>query len=185
MPDLHTRLTELVTATEEAARACPPWPWTVNDCEQVMAADDILVADAFALSTRQTEAVARFIAGNDPGAVLRRCVADRRILERHNFDPTWADWPSQATACHGCGVSGDCDWPVTDNLNDCPELLDMAAAYGLDAEQIAALDRPQPPERQPGPPIADTLRALYAQLDRVLAERRDVPPTFRGPNWKG
>jgi len=55
----------------------------------------------------------------------------------------------------------------------------------LTAEQIAALDRPQPPERQPGPPIADTLRALYAQLDRVLAERRDVPPTFRGPNWKG
>src|SRR5690606_22258896 len=58
----------------------------------------------------------------DPTPLLRRCEADRRILARHNVDPAQSDSWLFAAACHGCGTEGDCDDPVTDNLNDCPEL---------------------------------------------------------------
>ena len=109
----------------------------------------------------------------NPSNALRRCEADRRILNRHRLDPDayWLD----AAMCHGCGVMGDCDDPVTDNLNDCPELLDLAHAHGLTPEILATLDRPKKGERpEPrsfriGPPARPT---------------SSVPPGLRGPNWK-
>ena len=109
----------------------------------------------------------------NPANALRRCEADRKILARHRLNPDayWLD----AAMCHGCGVMGDCDDPVTDNLNDCPELLDLGHAHGLTAEILATLDRPQRGERpEPvafriGPPTRPT---------------SSVPPGLRGPNWK-
>lgn len=103
-------------------------------------------------------------------AVRLRCEADRRILARHRLATAWAGW-SCDNACHGCGTSGDCDDPVTDNLNDCPELLDLAHAHGITPEILASLDRPQPSPRpavKPRGPDPDTSR---------------VPVALRGPNW--
>lgn len=133
--------------------------------------------------TKQVERVERSVEedvlpSGDPAAVLRRCEADRRILARHALDPEKAyDWVD-ATMCAGCGTYSDCDWPVTDNLNDCPELLDLAHAHGITDEILASLDRPQPPEpkrrnRRPQLGLADILR-----------DPTDVPPALRGPNWK-
>ncbi|MCX5176750.1 DUF6221 family protein [Streptomyces virginiae] len=177
MPDLHEWISQKIDAAEQRAQACPPWPWTFDaDWEEVKAADGIVVADVFALSGRQLRATGEFIAANDPAAALRRCTADRKILARHNVNPAWADWPSQAVACYGCGVESDCDWPVTENINDCPELLDIAEGYGLTADEHAQLDRPAPPPRKTctsgktlGQAIADVFDEFTAvQLDETF-----------------
>lgn len=105
----------------------------------------------------------------NPTAVLRRCEADRRILARHTLATEWT-WSFDAP-CTGCGVSGYDDAPNTDNVNDCPELLDLGYAHGLTDEILASLDRPVlPPRPAPKPrgPLPDTSR---------------VPAALRGPNW--
>lgn len=183
MPDLHTWLTEQITAAEHTAQqaSAAGADWGVD----LPAAR---VTAAHGLVAKTTGKWAWHIAAHDPAAILRRCAADRRILARHNVNPDWADWPSQAAACHGCGVYSDCDWPVTDNLNDCPELLDMAHAYGLDDDQLAQLDRPQPPHVEPRyGSIAEAWDAMTRQMDaliRATIPTSAVPPALRGPNWK-
>lgn len=142
MPDLHDWISQQIDAAEQRSQACPPWPWTFDaDEDAVLAADGIQVADAFALSSRQQRAIGEFIAANDPAAALRRCAADRKILARHRVEPTYGRdvW---ATACASCGTEGYADDPATENINDCPELLDLAEGYGLTSETLAQLDRP-------------------------------------------
>ncbi|MFD9069165.1 hypothetical protein [Streptomyces lasiicapitis] len=115
----------------------------------------------------------------DPAPLLRRCEADRRILARHNTDPAKAEW-SEATACKGCGTYGDCDWPETENINDCPELLDLGYAHGLTEEILAGLDRPQPPE--PTPAQKRRLRERARLIVPVTTS--DVPEALRGTRRK-
>jgi hypothetical protein len=117
----------------------------------------------------------------DPTPLLRRCEADRRILARHNVDPARADDPLDATACKGCGTYGDMDLAETDNLNDCPELLDLAHAHGITPDILASLDRPTPPEAKP----RDGRRlGLGDSLATPPITTADVPAALRGPNWK-
>jgi hypothetical protein len=176
--DLHQWITQQVERVEALAHKCPPSPWRYDlDEEQVIAADDITVAEVFALSGRQLRATGGHIALHDPDAALRRCEADRRILARHRMDPAMADFRLYATACEGCGTTGDCDDPVTENVSDCPELLDLAHAHGITDDILAALDRPQPP-----PPRRRTSPQLG--LSDILRDPTDVPPALRGPNWK-
>lgn len=82
-------------------------------------------------------------------AIRRRCEADRRILARHRIDSDAADSSLFATACEGCGTEGECYDPATENINDCPELLDLGHAHGLTDEILTGLDRPQPPNPTP------------------------------------
>ncbi len=113
----------------------------------------------------------------DPTPLLRRCEADRRILARHRLDPDVTYEP----ACEGCGTYGDMGLSNVDNLNDCPELLDLAHAHGITPEVLAGLDQPTPPERKPstGPRLG---------LGDILATppitTSDVPEALRGPRWK-
>lgn len=109
--------------------------------------------------------------------VRLRCEADRRILARHRLAVEWT-WQHDP-ACHGCGTSGDCDDPVTENLNDCSELLDLAHAHGITPEILASLDRPKPPP----PRKPDTGPSLGHWLN-VPTRPADIPPALRGPNWK-
>lgn len=112
----------------------------------------------------------------DPAPLLRRCDADRRILARHTLDP---DVPWEP-ACKGCGTYSDMDLSTTDNLNECPELLDLAHAHGITEAELAALDRPQPPERS-----ARTNRLGLADiLATPPVTTSDVPAALRGPRWK-
>lgn len=128
---------------------------------------------------------AEHIAAWDPATVLRRCEADRKILARHTLNPD-AIW-YEAAMCHGCGTEDEMCYPRTENLNDCPELLDLGHAHGLTDEILASLDRPQEGERpEPsGPPlIPDALaEAMYGPIIRMAM--REVPPSLRGPKWKG
>jgi len=149
VPDLHGWITQQIDAVETLAREQESSLW------QVALGDDSVAA-----------------------GVLRRCAADRRILERHRLNPD-AIW-YEAAMCDGCGTEGEMAYPVTGNLNDCPELLDLAHAHGLTPEILATLDRPQEGERpEPGPGIRiGTLRVAD------LMEMSEVPPALRGPNWK-
>lgn len=178
MPDLHAWISAKVTAVEAAAQACPPWPWRYDaDQDAVLAADGIEVADVFALSNRQLHATGEFIAANDPEAVLRRCAADRKILDRHIHDPESATWSSSPYPCRGCGFEGDCDDPVTEHINDCPELLDLAHAHGITDDELAQLDRPARPRREEAY-TASSVKGLPPTPTSA------VPVVFRGPNWK-
>lgn len=99
--------------------------------------------------------------------VLRRCEADRRILARHRA------WP-QSSYCEGC------DQDLTTNLNDCPELLDLAHAHGITPDVLAGLDRPQPPERDRN--SGYTMRVTHWPTSAITTS--DVPEALRGPRWK-
>ena len=147
--------------------------------------------DLHAWITQQVDTVERLIDENEwppsqADGVRLRCEADRRILARHALDQAAAD-TDRAAACDGCGVEWVQDYcdPITANLNDCPELLDLAHAHGLTDETLARLDRPQPPERMPHPGgFAGMLRDSF---DRALAlpiTTSDVPEALRGPRWK-
>lgn len=99
--------------------------------------------------------------------VLRRCTADRKILDIHK---PYGGRGYGGHACTGCGELNE-DW-VVEHANDCPTLLALAEGYGLTPEILAALDRPIP---EPHPPV---------RLSGPRPDTRRVPPALRGPNWK-
>lgn len=171
--DLHTLIAAKVEEAERQALAASPGPWSLgDDGDEVLAADGIPAFEAFALSGRQQLATAAHAARHDPVAVLRRCEADRRVLARHSVDPDRSDSPWYATACEGCGTSGHLCDPVTENINDCPELLDLAHAMGITKEELAALDRPT------GPPLVPVQPRLVRTTPHRLTVDQ-VSATFR------
>jgi hypothetical protein len=172
MPDLHGWITQQIDQREDLAKRAahygrPDWP------QPCTAAVD--TGEDWPITT-EAGPIAEHIAMHDPGAVLRRCAADRKILARHNVDPNKADDWIDATACVGCGTYGEMDHSVTDNLSECPELLDLAEGYGLTEEQRAGLDRPEPerPEPRPGFLIPD---AFNAGLLRAFIGTRPMEPS--------
>jgi len=146
--------------------------------------------DLHAWITQQVDLTERLIEeGEWPTSQERgvrlRCEADRRILARHRLDPRVANTPS-AAACDGCGhewVQDYCE-PFTENLNDCPELLDLAHAHGITPDILASLDRPQPPEPDGGLPADFGYEMRITQYPTRPIATADVPAALRGPNWK-
>ncbi|MGA4964498.1 DUF6221 family protein [Streptomyces pseudogriseolus] len=184
--DLHAWIALRVDHVEALAKLATPGPWegVVDHHQRGIAEVSVwagnigyYVAETITSGDRQ-EADGYHIGQHNPEAVLRRCEADRRILARHRHATEW-DWALDAP-CHGCGTEGDCDDPVTENLNDCPELLDLAHAHGITDDILASLDRPTPPElkRRPGP------RLGLADLLAPRTPMGEVPGALRGPNWK-
>lgn len=171
MPDLHDWISQQIDEREALAEACPPWPWTFDaDEDAVLAADGIQVADVFALSSRQQRAIGEFIAVNDPAATLRRCAADRKIVELHCYgdDP---DITYEPYACRGCGYS-DMGYLV-DHCNDCETLLALAEGYGITDTELAALDRPEVPRREgTGKPLSEALAEAFDQFAADRLEER-------------
>ena len=165
MTDLHGWLTQQIDADEQRADR-----WHDTEC----AVHDTSLTDAIVLQG------ATLCDCGGPAAVLRRCEADRRILARHTLDPNNHHEP----ACLGCGTYGYADLANTDNLNQCPELLDLAHAHGITQEILASLDRPQPParpeHREPGPPVD---LGAYMRLS-TAQPTSSVPAALRGQNWK-
>lgn len=174
MPDLHGWITQQIDKVEASTHSATPGPWSADTDDDTVFAAAGTVARMWDYvrsgSDVQVKAdMGLIITHADPVAVLRRCVADRKILARHRLDPDacWAD----AAMCEGCGTEGEMGYAVTENLNDCPELLDLAEAHGLTLEILASLDRPERGERpEPGPgfrmpaPISEAYGKLYATL---------------------
>lgn len=189
--DLHAWITQQVDAVEKLARACDATDWrhvfdgiiVDRDTDGWQHAPDSAVIarvdyDRIYWSTSPAHSPeADHIVSNDPDTVLRRCEADRRILARHRLDPNVTYEP----ACKGCGTYGDQELSNVDNVNDCPELLDLAHAHGITDETLAGLDRPQTPEPKPraGRPLG-----LADILATPPITTSDVPEALRGPRWK-
>lgn len=109
--DLAARLLAAIEETERVARAATDGPWTAYATRGVFAG--VLDRDWVA-GTDPAEA--EHIARHDPAAVLRRCEADRRIVEY-------------------------CEMTLTDKLSEAPEscmadsvLEYLADGYGLEVE---------------------------------------------------
>lgn len=187
MTDLHGWITQQVDRVEETARAVKdrsaPWDgqWMADGNSAVRTVNGHVLFYRHGPDPLKP-GLADHVALHDPAAVLRRCEADRRTLARHGVDPNEATSPLFATACDGCGTEGDCDDPATENINDCPELLNLAYGHGLTDEILAGLDRPQPPK--PTPAQRRRLNR-QARMQISLTPTRDVPASLRGANWKG
>lgn len=69
---------------------------------------------------------------HDPARVLREVAAKRRVLERH-CRPTPGSYAVTLfgpDCCMGCGLHGEIPRKIkVENVNDCPELRDMASVY--------------------------------------------------------
>lgn len=197
MPDLHGWITQQIDETERLARhaaalcGChPPAPaWSFRDGDGPTDGRILIVDEPHPTLKRKIGRrwngsyeglfMAEHIVHNDPAAVLRRCEADRKILARHRLNPDVHFEP----ACLGCGTYGDMELSETDNLNDCPELLDLAHAHGLTPEILATLDQPVPPPAPPRPePRVTNLSALMRLW--TAQPTSTVPTALRGPNWK-
>lgn len=175
MPDLHAWITQRIDRVENDLRSVDEehgrnWTTRWNTSSDTFTIYD---DNGSAVAADFLPAVAGLVVANDPAAVLRRCAADRKILARHRLAPEWP-W-AHGAPCHGCGVMGDCDDPVTDNLNDCPELLDLAEGHGLTPEILAALDRPEPPPKSDcpgatGSVVMDSIGSMYAQMLAAVDE---------------
>jgi hypothetical protein len=179
-PTLHQWLTRQVERAEIAARTAldvHPGPWAPDYAGELLDANGHRITDS--------EAAAIYLAAVQPDAILRRCKADRAILARHNTDPDQADSHAYATACASCGTYGDCDDPVTDNINDCPELLGLARAHGATDELLASLTRPEPPPPRPLSPngVFGAAAHILNPLLHPGTAMTDVPPALRGPHW--
>jgi hypothetical protein len=186
MPDLHRWVAQQIDVIEAVARDATQGPWYADHPEPRHWGDDpesALIVDGKPLcildGERNGPLNADHIVLHNPAAVLRRCAADRKILERHRLDPN-AIW-YEAAMCHGCGTEDEMAYPRTENLNDCPELLNLAEGHGLTPEILATLDRPQEGERpEPRPPVK--LSTLVAIMSAQPIS--SLPPALRGPNWK-
>lgn len=182
MTDLHGWITQQVDRAEALAKAATPGPWegVVDDhgrgeVDASVWSDELGYYITERIVSERYEDDAYFIGANGPDVALRRCEADRRILARHLRDPDCLAW----AACKGCGND---DWglPNVDNLNDCPELLDLAHAHGLTDEILAGFDQPQAPEPKP------VFGSRYANGGILTPSitTSDVPEALRGPRWK-
>lgn len=92
--DLVTFLRARLDEREAAAQLAAPWPWKLNaERDEVIAEDDELVANVFALSNNQLRNTATHIALNDPQFVLDDIAAKRQIVEHiaDRLNPEEAD----------------------------------------------------------------------------------------------
>lgn len=112
-------------------RDVPRGTWTFDDDEDKPRVQGISSGCVY---TAQAEMI--HIARHDPARVLREVEAKRRILARHckphensPWGSWWAELQDSPQPCIGCGFGGACDDPWTEDINDCPELCDLAAIY--------------------------------------------------------
>lgn len=58
---------------------------------------------------------------------LAWCRVLRELLAIHRRNP--GRDPIHPDHCEGCGYEGDSDWPLTEHIDDCPELRILALLY--------------------------------------------------------
>lgn len=82
MSDLVEFLKARLDEVEQSATAASPGPWHPNaEGDEIVAVDDVTVADGFALSGRQLRATVDHIVRHDPARVLREVEAKRQLLQ--------------------------------------------------------------------------------------------------------
>ncbi|MFI5739202.1 DUF6221 family protein [Streptomyces anulatus] len=144
-PGLHEWITEEIGLREQTVRAADKelgraWHtrWDAStDSFEVVTESGLLVASGL------SPGVAGHIAGNDPATALRRYAADRKILAAHPYttqviNPSYGPHKA-ASAGFGCETCHDWDG-VPEGRGNCPTILALAEAYGLDDEDNADVE---------------------------------------------
>lgn len=133
MSDLAQQILAAIGRVEDLALRTPPGPWHPNaENDQVLAVDDIVVCEGFALSNRQLRATVDHIVMHEPRSVGRRCAADREIVALHmrvsdgmgyHRDGSYGNFDA---ACSMCGMDDEyaVAWP-------CSTLHALARGYGI------------------------------------------------------
>ncbi|MEU0098280.1 DUF6221 family protein [Streptomyces sp. NPDC006267] len=141
-PGLHAWITEEIGLREQTMRAADKeigraWRtrWDAKmDSFEVVTESGLLVASGL------SPGVAGHIAGNDPASALRRCAADRKILAAHPCTTRVIN-PSYGPHSAGFGCETCHDWDGTpEGRGNCPTILALAEAYGLDDEDNADVE---------------------------------------------
>ncbi|KOG77888.1 hypothetical protein ACZ90_02350 [Streptomyces albus subsp. albus] len=141
-PGLHEWITEEIERREQNARAADKeigreWRTRWNesaDFFEVVTESGLLVADGLG------PAVAGHIAAGDPATMLRWCAADRKILAAHPYTTRVVN-PSYGPHSAGFGCETCHDWDgVPEGRGNCPTVLALAEAYGLDDEDNADVE---------------------------------------------
>ena len=122
-------IVEFLTARldEDQAAIEAPESWTeFDEAQGVRRVGVDRSFEVVAASTRSWRGM--HIARHDPARVLREVEAKRRILERHSPILTCG-----SMACDGCGWDRE-DGHHVEDINECPELRDMASVYADHAD---------------------------------------------------
>lgn len=148
--DITEFLAKCLDEDEVAAKAATPGPWVVGrppywtnivvpeqGFEWVGTVGERMDARVFTGQTanrgrEEWEADAAYIVCHHPPRVLREVAAKRRVLARHS-QPGPDETDRLATwfpgHCKGCGYDDYRDGPHIGDINECPELRDMASVY--------------------------------------------------------
>lgn len=130
MPDLYGWIVERITVVESGARAAEKeqgrsWAarWEKSgDYFEVVDDRGLLVAD------QVQPGAAGLMVAHSPEFVLRRCRADRRLLERHRPQQDGSGFPD-SMQCRTCSQDGGDGYQYL-VPSPCPTLRDLADAYG-------------------------------------------------------
>lgn len=165
MPDLVSRLLEAIAETERLAQACLYAPhagtWT-SDSDTVWIvipaddrwSDDLNHEDDVEVATTDDTMHrpfhfewAKHIAHNDPSSVLRRCAADRKLVDLHGIihrDIGWLEWDegehaemyAELPVCGLC-VPKHSSFPRREDVPEgpCRTVRILAEGYGLSDHQ--------------------------------------------------
>ncbi|MEU9946911.1 DUF6221 family protein [Streptomyces sp. NPDC047939] len=86
MDDLVQFLRDRLAIEEQVAKDASPGPWHVDaEADEVLAVDDIVVAEGFALSGHQLRATTEHIARHDPARVLADIDGRCRIVDDYAY----------------------------------------------------------------------------------------------------
>lgn len=136
MNDLVSRLLAAIEQLEKIARECGDeddrrWKWSLLSETVRTESGDYVACGPWDGDVDSNYALHMVM--NDPNVVLRRCAADRVILQQHRpiNDAGWI--------CGVCiepgyiGFEYRSDWPTVNA--PCPTLVALASAYGLSVEE--------------------------------------------------
>ncbi|XCM28838.1 DUF6221 family protein [Streptomyces parvus] len=183
-PGLHERITHEIELREQTVRSADKeigrdWEtrWDARtDSFEVVTESGLLVASGL------TPGVAGHVAGNDPAATLRQCVADRKTLAAHPYTTQIIN-PGYGPRSAGFGCETCHDWDgVPEGRGNCATILALAEAYGLDDEGNADVEVINMPKktRTPAQKLARKIQAAtgkpyttcLAEARRKLAEQQ-------------
>lgn len=115
-----------VDEDEQVARACIPTlnrsegGWHATDMQVRDDCDHLVVKHSW---PNEIDHITRW----DPARALAECRVKRALLEIHRRNP--GRDAINPDHCEGCGYQGDIDWPITERIDNCPELQILALLY--------------------------------------------------------
>lgn len=135
--DLPARILAEIKETERIAHAVEdnsaPWDgqWKSDHGRAVRTYNDWVLVYPHGDNAPLRPGLAEHIAHNDLATVLRRCAADRRILELHqqveaDLSPHSSDKPTGCVTCHN---DPDCGWTLGNGV--CGTVIALAEGYGI------------------------------------------------------